>query len=530
MAAEIYQPVGTIQVKGFTHEEIQDLAVSPKQNPFRVGHIPLFSQVGIDSKNGHYPSNLIKVSPFHGRSYEFNTDIDETGTSVVWSDEYGNLYTMINTKGNNCTDPKVEKSDIAPSGFVFIGLQDGYSLRRVLKASEILRSHNIDTEVLIKVIEPTELPYEGTNLPIPELKKRMLERVWQENAPEESDEKNAGFFKKPTRSDIPKIAEALENTTFFITVRGLQVSERLVDLSRAKDADLITMLGYAFKFINMEEATKARKDKSYKPESFSTEKKKDIRRYFNDYLPKRLARNFAKMHRLGLVHRYPHTGNISTVGSFYDLDSVRGEPLGEKPIKNEDIANDLLIFLYGDDGIANIIKGLSFKEPVGFKGVVIINPEKFLSTFLKEYVEQMGWEGDIFVVGYIYCFLKAFGDKNREKLTSYYTHLVAKRMDIYDTVLTLIGETVEKNEINDSASAGVVKDRLRRRMQKKVIQKCQKAIGRDLAEGERFSAEAFSNYLILDLIGIFKKEVLLQKKAGKGKVSTIPLPLAYPKI
>lgn len=385
MATELFQPVGSRLVDGFTHHVIQGTLATTVKNPFRAGHISQFSCVGLEP-NGNKStseSTLRQISSHHGRSYEFVLGEEAV---VIWEDEHGNIYTKLNTKGNNCTAPNVYLYSLSPSGFLFFGLQDSDSLVRVLRASDFLRSHHIDTEAIVKVIEPAELPYNGENVPLPEFKRRLVHQIWERDARDGERYKETDFKLVP-RKQIPELSLTLDKMTFFFTVRGVQVTERLADLAEvSNEEEFLRIITNAFRFVNIDEAVKARENKDYRPETFSPQSQEDIERYFSEYLPRRTAHNFAKMleHRVVLV--YSHAGNISTVGSLFDLDSVRGEPLGlgDQPVTYQDWFQDVKTFL----------DSLQFLKPKEIGGCTsAFSPKEFGFNFLRYLSQEMGFGG-----------------------------------------------------------------------------------------------------------------------------------------
>jgi len=190
--AECYLPLDTLKVAGVTHDQLQGQFTSTQGNPFPYGHIDLFSCVAVNHrpriKAADSSGHLIQISEIHGRAYELDYP-------VIWTDEYGNLFTRLNTKGNNLTFPRVFLSESNPSGFMWYGLQDSNCLLRVLRASEILRRNHIDTEVIIKVIQPTDLPFKKELLDQESFKSRLINQVWKEDAPEDSKYRKATLNK-----------------------------------------------------------------------------------------------------------------------------------------------------------------------------------------------------------------------------------------------------------------------------------------------------------------------------------------------
>ncbi|MBI4058689.1 hypothetical protein HY404_00460 [Candidatus Microgenomates bacterium] len=428
MKKEVYTPVSSIQIRGFTHDAIQGVKASTNQSPFKDGHLPQFAVVGIENKVNEEENHTLlrKISSYHGRSYEMVTG--GIYNEIIWLDEFGNLFTTLSTKGNNCTTCEINSSDSSPSGLIIHGLQDSNSIVRILRASEIMRSHNIDTESIVKVIEPAELPYQGELIPLAEFKNRLVKDVWEENATEGTRSSKTGWHKM-TRQEITQITKNLHDMTLFITIRAHQIPERLVDLLEFENSDeeainYITIR--ALRFINLDEYLKSKKDKNgtyvFRGEPDNLEF------YLTDYLPRRIAQNLAIMHQAGLVHRYLHTGNISLVGSIYDLDSVRGTPLGlgDPEITEEDKLYDASYFI---DNNSNFPSPTEIFKELGFE-----KSETFTVNFLREYIRLIGWEGEISKFYYIAALV--VDSKNHlqvidEQLWNYYFQMIVSRYNLF---------------------------------------------------------------------------------------------------
>lgn len=403
--SEVYTLIPSQQIEGFTVDEIQGTKASVAQSPFREGHLPQFSIVSVNAEptnEGPFQPSLRAISKLHGRSYEFVTGKE---SSVFWVDEYGNVFSMLNTKGNNLTLPKLESNSVAPSGFRVYGMQDSDSMVRVLRASELLRAKHVDTEAAIKIIEPAELPLNDETIPLTEFKRRLALEYWNDGN---------------GRRDMPKIAEALSNMTLYITVRGVQANERMADLSEAKTfAELLPILKNAFRYVNMAEAAQAAQDPTYKAEHFDLGSQDDVARYFDEYLPKRTAKNYAEMHRLRLIHYFPHSANISTVGSIYDLDSVRGEPLGlnDAPVTDDEILSDVSGAINGNGQYPRLDR---------IAAIVVGEGETFRTNFFKNYFAQLGWEGDVTRFNAIQQVVNAVDSPANKGITSHFTDKIAE--------------------------------------------------------------------------------------------------------
>lgn len=425
--AELYRQVNGIAVPGHTLEEIQGTSAIPKGLPFRDGHIPEFSLVSVNETMSENPDilkdRLVQISPIHCRSFELR--FGETG-NMYWADEYRNVFSTLTTKGNNLDNPRVVKNSVSPSGYIVWGLQDSDAMVRVLRASELMRANNIPTEMIIRVIEPLALPFNGKMVSLEELKGSLLTQIWEQKS-------------KPGHSiskvEIPDLSVVLDKMTFYITIRGLQVSERLQDLTEVKTKeDFLSMMRRVFGYVNMIEGIKAKQDTTYVPTYFDTCKDEDIETYILDYLPKNIATNIARMHRLGLIHRFPHLGNISAVGSPYDLDSVRGEPLGigDNSITEQDCISERKLLMEGEKS-TNGYGLLKFIDDL--RTMTLLNSEfdlkeRFVLSFQKAYIAERGWEDDVMVsLEKIYNFFSQFkSPSSRNSLLVHYVDLISNQI------------------------------------------------------------------------------------------------------
>ena len=317
MKSELYRPQESVYVDSKIHEEIQGEGVPSTHIPFRDEAVRFFSQVSISPTQydsfSHQDNDLIQVSPSHGRSYELNLGHN---VQLFFSDEYGNVYSSVTTKGNNLQAARVQKTTETESGFCTWGMHESDSMVRILRASNVMRKAGIDTELILKVLEPTQFPFGQAMVTASEFKKRIVQDVW-------SKDSSIWDSAQAEKDDIPNLSRYFENSTFFITVRGLQVAERLTDLEHCSTRkDFLTMMEKVFNYVNKLHELDGNTQR------FDPTKVQDTKNYFADYLPKKVATNLARLHCQGLTHGCPISHNINLAGGLIDLDSVTGPQLG----------------------------------------------------------------------------------------------------------------------------------------------------------------------------------------------------------
>src|SRR3989344_4450596 len=234
---ELYKVVKAISVPGFTFRELQGENALNSSVPFKDEHAA-YSLVSVNSNLGKgvagLRTELIQISPYHQRSFQLKIAGQR---SVYFSDEFNNLYSSLTLKGNNLEEVKIGVGAATPTGIIFWGLQDSFAMIRILRASQLLRQNNIPTEIITRIVEPNVLPYEDSMVTLEEFKAKLLKRAWDKSeTPEEG---------VPSKEDVLKVAKVLEETTFLITTRGMQVPERVEDLryTLKEKQDFLEMMG-----------------------------------------------------------------------------------------------------------------------------------------------------------------------------------------------------------------------------------------------------------------------------------------------
>lgn len=291
---------------------------------------------------------LHRISNHHGRSYELSLgNPEDIGRPIaIWADADDNMYSSLSLKGNNFSRPHIQKSLTAPSGYIPHGLQETDSFLRVIRASRIMSEANIGTEKIIRVIEPqlvrapafdpeTDTPIDGAfeYVPAMECKRRLLIQHWNDIA----DQPDA-------MDEFADVSKAINEMSFFITLRAMSVGSRILDLCGPVES-FLPRLQHVFRVLD----PVVEHEEGEGP--LSVDNKEHIDWFFSVYLPTTIGTNMAKLHKLELMHTFPTAGNINALGDLIDLDSVKGAPLGlgDQELTGDDFFSDLQYFMHDND-------------------------------------------------------------------------------------------------------------------------------------------------------------------------------------
>ncbi len=315
-----------VRVPAFDHSHIDSEPLNPVGAPipyeWQGEKVPL-----VVSHDATLDSPLRQISGIHGRSYEVTSPDAE-----VWTDEYGNPYTSLSSKGNNLTRPDLMRSATAPSGFLPYGLQESDALLRVVRASRIMREAGVDTEWPLRYLQPKSLVFEGDVLSVGEYKARLISRLLDKVQTEESFDDN----RAEALEELSEASKVIVEMDFFVTLRSTSVGQRIGDIFNDGDANSVGInpdaLIKVFQAFNMVAPHRAQEFAELGLTTDLPTRREDLDRealeyYFVDVLPKLAALNLAKMRNVGLVHTFPHYNNFNGLGGLVDLDSVRGKKL-----------------------------------------------------------------------------------------------------------------------------------------------------------------------------------------------------------
>ena len=359
---EVTTPVDVI-----VHHDVQGSPLDREGFPFDLSHTSIPGIVFETSAN--HPIPLSQISPLHARSYEIGNG---ERPIALWKDRYRNPYASVTLKGNNFTKAEVVPSATAPSGFIPYGLQEGDALYRVALASQYLRRHNIPTEWIVGFFEPTEMPFNGSEhdrLTQDDYKRKLVEVAIRGLG----DEKAA------------TVRRAIMPMKFYITARAMEIGDRPWDFSTDETAnDVKKRLHRIFRVYNLTHKT----DPEF--HALDANRVDDMIYYFSSLLPQLRGTHLARLHQIGIAHRFPVYGNTTALGGVIDLDSAHGEPLGigDPPIDDSDIFNDIVHAL--DPGYElSVLLHLQtlFPDEINVAELYERSVQEFIDSYLNVYDE-----------------------------------------------------------------------------------------------------------------------------------------------
>ena len=368
---------------GWRHYHIQgepvDTAGLPFSERFLDGQFPAVIPEAQAENFAVSSQRLGWLSIGHGRSYQIETGVFDEGDqfqqTALWRDSYGNLFTALYTKGNNFTRAKVFESLTAPSGYIPYGLMEGDALLRVLRSSRVLRELGVDTEWVVRIMEPKQLLYEGKLVSQDEYKKQIVQKAMLESK---------GF------DEAAKIASAIGELDFYVTLRAMRIGDRPTDLlfDTTREAVLNRMRKVFSVYNQTQQQLRGFSDDF---ESLSVDNPEHLAAFFEDFYPILLASNLSTLHKAGLMHTFPTPGNTNLLGGLIDLDSVKGEPLGlgDNPVTVKQWGEDINRLFTDDDshGLESIYIHL---EDLGILENGFVSLTRATSRFMKTYFEAQG--------------------------------------------------------------------------------------------------------------------------------------------
>lgn len=290
------------------------------------------------------------ITDSHGRSMTERA----TSKSVFWRGNLpGDIYGAKSIKGTAMYQSlRIGEGGIADYGVQGKGLMDDACIDRCIRVSEVLRVHGLPTEKPVSVMLLNEV--------IRKKDSRFWEKIpiskWKKIKLDEIDE-NRGWRKTVDRY--------FSETNFASLERYVQVDERIKDLDQFTSSfeNMVIFLNPIFKWLNV--VTLYTKNSlisgTKQPEQYKTNRA-SMNRYFSIFLPTQIGTYLGRLHKLGIVHRYPHDQNWSMVGTLYDLDSPSGEAIYDSDGKPEyrEYANDFYsVVVHSGNIIAKALSELS---------------------------------------------------------------------------------------------------------------------------------------------------------------------------
>lgn len=303
-------------------EDIQYLSSTP---------IPLEKDLPIYQDNNFRPFapqsqfdfKLNRVSRHHKRSLADVTTFEK----VVTEDENHIPFGSRDVKGIPTENASVKFDPYSPSslrvqGYVF---QTENGIRQIAGISRYLRSKGIETERIYQARKLNEVIFDGKPISVDDWKKYQIEHA-DELVKNIGDSELLRVLKeKGLEITAENFIEFVKSHDFFILERDTQTSLRIRDIGeifKKENGNKINpkdVLSDLFRWVNVRESFRTDGNKEAK---FDIENNEDIKRYFEEYLPRKMGTQLGRLHKNGFVHNFASDHNWSLVGSIYDADGT----------------------------------------------------------------------------------------------------------------------------------------------------------------------------------------------------------------
>lgn len=297
----------------------------------------------------------------HQRSINWMEAEDTVPESIVVQ---GKEYSGISTKGADYYLPRIVFDEHYPVTHARInGLMTADFARRTVDVSNWLLKEGINSEVVWSVSRPERFPWtevtekdgltsytrEKELLSTEEFKGKLLERARRDNT----------TLPSSRRIDLDRMEQYLKETDLVVVNRATTVPFRLSDLPvpfgeerlphTSPKAEFVFMLNRMFAYLNQNRPAEqqfrtlqrsTKQSSSEEKAAITKANDEEITKFF-DYFADNLGQQVGTLHKKGVAHGFLHAGNITADGTFVDIDSLHGSPLGDREITQENIIRDV---------------------------------------------------------------------------------------------------------------------------------------------------------------------------------------------
>lgn len=324
----------------------------------------------------------------HNRSHNYQ-EHDNPSAEVVVID--GQEYSGASTKGGDFRDVFLA---VEVPGFRINGLLTRDVSERIVQVSEWLRSEDIKSEVIWSVSQPEDkaiLPWitriDDATVSMDYVTPTEMKRLLLERAEEQNRQDPEGIIDDKIDIDQARAYLASSDSDFMIVNRVTTVPFRVNDIGKVFRSPHLSqqeqlhefsyIMNHIFSYLNRSPGETFNylvvPDTGTVPEEWRPEIS-----HFLNYFAKNLGQQIGKMHSHGVVHDYLHDANIVADGTFCDIDSIRGVPLGDAPPERKAYVDDVQL---ASRALLKLLKNLSEH------GMTERSSRDVLRIFLKQYVE-----------------------------------------------------------------------------------------------------------------------------------------------
>lgn len=291
---------------------------------------PSFLKEGEKTQRGIIPTEA------HGRSFEVVSPLASEPFKLPRDITPSNAWiSSIVVKGGTWFTPEIVTNRNAPPTIERVnGFYDLLQVEKAAKVSGILLQQGYPTDWVIDARRLLCVRVDREEFDI----KEFIEYLIGDLALKENEQ---GMYLY-SRTQLEQFRKQIEQEGFGLLISGKEVSERFADFAEGDFVDFLTILHRSIDFNNFKEREGAKLEER-SPEYFLYEGNYPFR-YIMEEFPQQLAHAYGRLHgELGVIHQFAnaHSQNWLTTGVLTDLDGMKGEILGDRPIKQFEVAYDL---------------------------------------------------------------------------------------------------------------------------------------------------------------------------------------------
>lgn len=279
-----------------------------------------------------------QLTTSHGRNITLNPNNTSLPINNFTIDEFGNHYNAVSIKGGLCQRPTISVSGSEPNGLKVYGMQDASVFKRTRQASRFLRENGILAEYVCMQARPKYFPMVGGGRD----SKNMAV------APLVAFKRHILSLSEKNRPGVSRyINDRLTGLRLGLTVRSFMTPVRVEDICLLSEQMMSVYLRQTIDSLHKRRTSHYPTLELVRELNPDNESHQQI--YVSTLLSQLIGEGYSALHNLGVVHTYPHEGNITLAAEIVDTDSLKGQGLfdDDDKVSPVNILTDLLRLIAG---------------------------------------------------------------------------------------------------------------------------------------------------------------------------------------